>query len=52
MIDPIAQLDIYIETDAEAEAEELAELAVQLRRQLLELDVESAEPGTAGPAPM
>lgn len=51
MTERIARLDMYIETDSEAEAEELARLAVQLRQQLVELDIESAEPATAGPAP-
>jgi hypothetical protein len=51
MAERVARLGLRIETDAEAEAEELATLAVQLRQELLELDIESAEPATAGPAP-
>lgn len=51
MTERIARLDMYIETDSEAEGEELARLAVQLRQQLLELDIESARAATAGPAP-
>lgn len=51
MTERITRLDMYIERGSEAEVEELAKLAVQLRNQLLELDIESAEPATAGPAP-
>jgi hypothetical protein len=51
MTEPVARLELCITTDAEAEAEELARLAVQLRHELRELDIESAEPATAGPAP-
>ncbi len=51
MTERVARLSLWIETDPEAEAEELARLAVQLRQQLRELDVESAEPATAGLAP-
>lgn len=46
----IARLGLRI-ADSEADAEELAELVVDLREQLLELDIESADPATAGPAP-
>jgi hypothetical protein len=51
MTERVARLAMRIETDSEADAEELAELAVYLREQLLELDIESADPTTAGPAP-
>lgn len=51
MTERVARLGLYIEADPEADAEELAELAVRLREQLLELDVESADPATAGQAP-
>ncbi len=47
MTERVARLDLCIETGPEADAEELAALAVQL----LELDIESAEPATVGPAP-
>ncbi|MGH3922361.1 MAG: hypothetical protein ACRDTT_05745, partial [Pseudonocardiaceae bacterium] len=54
MTERVARLGLCIETDSEAEAEELARLAVQLRRELRKLrepGIESAEPATAGPAP-
>ena len=51
MTERIARLGLCIETDSEADAEELAELAVDLREQLLELDIERADPATAGQAP-
>lgn len=51
MTEQVARLGLCIETVPEAEAEELAVLAVQLREQLLELDIESAEPATVGEAP-
>lgn len=47
----LARMGLCIETDLDAGPEELAELAVQLREQVLELDIESAEPTTAGRAP-
>lgn len=47
---PVTRLDLCIEIDG-AEAEELVKLTVQLRQRLTELDMESAEPPTAGPAP-
>lgn len=51
MTERVARLGLRIETDPEADAEELAKLAVDLREQLLELDIESADPATAGSAP-
>jgi hypothetical protein len=51
MSERVARLGLCIEAGPEADAEELAALAVQLREQLLELDVESAEPATVGQAP-
>ncbi|MGH3996094.1 MAG: hypothetical protein ACRDTJ_01360, partial [Pseudonocardiaceae bacterium] len=51
MTERVGRLDLCIETGPQADAEELAALAVQLREQLLELDIESAEPATVGPAP-
>jgi hypothetical protein len=51
MTERIARLGLSIKAGPEADAEELATLAVQLREQLLELDIESAEPATLGPAP-
>ncbi|MGH3825471.1 MAG: hypothetical protein ACRDRA_21935 [Pseudonocardiaceae bacterium] len=47
----VIQLTLCIETDLEADAEELAMLAVDLRGLLLELDIQSADPLTRGPAP-
>jgi hypothetical protein len=46
-----SSLRIEIGAEADAEAEELAELAMSLRRELLNLDVEAVEWVTAGPAP-
>jgi hypothetical protein len=51
MTERVTRLDLCIETDQEVEAEELAKLAVQLRLRLMELDIESADPPSAGPAP-
>lgn len=51
MAERIARLDLAIEAGPGIDAEELAALAVQLRTQLLELDIESAEPATLGQAP-
>jgi hypothetical protein len=51
MTERVARLGLCIEAGPEADAEELAALAVQLRGQLLELDIESAEPATVGQAP-
>ena len=51
MTERVARLGLRIETDPEADADELAKLAVDLREQLLELDIERADPATAGPAP-
>jgi hypothetical protein len=51
MIERVARLGLRMETDSEVDLEELAKLAVDLRKQLLELDIESAGPGTLGPAP-
>jgi hypothetical protein len=51
MTDRVARLGLCIEAGSDSDAEELAELAVQLREQLLELDIERADPATAGQAP-
>ncbi len=51
MTERIARLGLCIETDSPSRPEELAKLAAQLRKQLLELDIERADPATAGPAP-
>lgn len=51
MTEQVIQLTLRVETDSEADAEELAMLAVDLRGLLLELDIESADPLTRGPAP-
>jgi hypothetical protein len=46
------QTELRVHVDAEgAEADELAELTGQLRRTLLELDVDTVEPVPAGQAP-
>jgi hypothetical protein len=46
MTERVTRLDLCIAAGPEADTEELAVLAVQLREQLLELDIESAEPTT------
>jgi hypothetical protein len=51
MTERVAWLGLCIEAGSEADAEELAGLAVDLREQLLELDIERADPATAGQAP-
>jgi hypothetical protein len=51
MTERVARLGLCIETGSEADAEELAELAVDLREQLLELDIERADRVAAGQAP-
>ena len=51
MAERVTRLGLWIETDSEADAEELAGLAVDLREQLLELDIERVDPATAGQAP-
>jgi len=51
MTERIVRLGLCIETDSEADAEGLAKLAVDLREQLLELDIERADPASAGQAP-
>jgi hypothetical protein len=47
----VARLALRIAADPEADAAELAELAVDLRDQLLELDIERADHVTVGQAP-
>ncbi len=51
MTERVARLDLRIDAGPDADAAELAELAVRLREQLLGLDIERADPVTAGPAP-
>ncbi len=51
MTERVARLGLCIVAGSEADAEELAELTVHLREQLLELDIESADPATVGQAP-
>jgi hypothetical protein len=51
MTERVARLGLCIETGSDADAAELAGLAVDLREQLLELDIERADPATAGQAP-
>lgn len=51
MTERVARLGLCIAAGSEAGAEELAELAVELREQLLELDIECADRATAGQAP-
>ncbi|MGH3720234.1 MAG: hypothetical protein ACRDRI_15590 [Pseudonocardiaceae bacterium] len=47
----MTRLDLRIEAGPDADAAELDELAVQLRDQLLELDIERADRATSGQAP-
>lgn len=51
MTERVARLALRIATGPEADAAELAELAVDLREQLLELDIECADHVTVGQAP-
>jgi hypothetical protein len=51
MTEQVARLGLRMETDSKADLEERAKPAVDLREQLLELDIESAEPATLGQAP-
>lgn len=51
MTERIARLTLRIAVGPEADAAELAELAVDLRDQLLELDIECADPVTVGQVP-
>lgn len=51
MTEGFARLYLCIEANSDADAEELRRLAVQLRRHLKELDIESADHTYVGPAP-
>ncbi|MGH3867384.1 MAG: hypothetical protein ACRDQ4_14830 [Pseudonocardiaceae bacterium] len=51
MTERLARLALRIAAGPEADAAELAELAVDLRERLLELDIERADPATVGAAP-
>ncbi len=51
MTEWVARLGLCIDAGPDADAAELAELAVRLREQLLKLDIEGADPVTAGQAP-
>ncbi|MGB6164591.1 MAG: hypothetical protein WBF75_18890 [Pseudonocardiaceae bacterium] len=51
MTERVAPLALRIAAGPEADAAELAELAVDLREQLLELDIERADPATVGQPP-
>jgi hypothetical protein len=46
-----ARLGLFIDAGPETDTEELYELAMQLRAELLELDIECADRMTAGQAP-
>ena len=50
MEEPDALLVIQVQAD-QADAEEIADLTAQLSAELLQLDVDSVEQATAGPAP-
>ena len=45
------ELALFIADDPDADEQELAELAGQLRRELLDLDVEAVDPAGTGRAP-
>ena len=51
MTERVARLGLCIEAGPEADAAELDELVVQLREQLLELDIERADRATVGQPP-
>lgn len=51
MVDDVTALSVRIEADPDAEAGDLARLTSQLRRELVELDVDSVEPARIGEAP-
>jgi hypothetical protein len=51
MSDDLQQLALQIDAGADADDEEVDELASQLRRQLLELDIDSVDRIPAGEAP-
>jgi hypothetical protein len=51
MTERVVRLGLCIDAGPEADAAELDELAVQLREQLLELDIECADRATVGQAP-
>ena len=51
MADPRTRLAVEVSAGPAADAEELDELVGQLRRELLELDVESVDRARGGPAP-
>lgn len=51
MTEQVIQLTLRVETDSEADAEEMAMLTADLRELLLELDIESADPLTRGQVP-
>lgn len=50
-VDAGIQLSLRVDARGDADAEEVAEIASQLRRELLDLDVEAVELARAGPAP-
>jgi hypothetical protein len=49
--DPMARLAVEVSAGPSADAEELDELVGHLRRELLELDVDSVDRARGGPAP-
>lgn len=51
MTERVTRLDLHIAAGLEADAAELAELAMDLREQLLELDIERVDQVTVGPVP-
>lgn len=51
-MDERIQLSLRVDAGGDADAEEVAEIAAQLRRELLDLDVEAVEFARTGPAPV
>ena len=51
MADQVAELHLHVDAAEDADAEELAELARQLRQELLLLDIEAVEPAREGQVP-
>jgi hypothetical protein len=51
MMRPVVKLNVQLDVGADADAEELDEVTLRLRRELLELDVEGVERAYAGQPP-
>jgi hypothetical protein len=51
MREQIAAINLHVRAAEDADAEEIADLTLSLRQELLELDVEAVEPATEGQLP-